>query len=117
MYLAMLGAVVLAMAAYVWFHLDGVLLEKSNHGRAIPNCHGFRRSGAGGCSVARRAFRGIPLRPRRPIDVWVTQVGSGQFHNLTRGSVPELVIPRPYLRLLARRRPGHVLGSKEKRLQ
>jgi Tol biopolymer transport system component len=28
-----------------------------------------------------------------PIDVWVTQVGSGQFHNLTRGSAPELVNP------------------------
>jgi Tol biopolymer transport system component len=26
-------------------------------------------------------------------DVWVTQLGSGQFHNLTRGSVPELVNP------------------------
>jgi Tol biopolymer transport system component len=29
----------------------------------------------------------------RQMDVWVTQVGSGQFHNLTRGSVPELVNP------------------------
>ena len=28
-----------------------------------------------------------------PTDVWVTQVGSGQFHNLTRGSAPELVNP------------------------
>jgi Tol biopolymer transport system component len=27
------------------------------------------------------------------IDVWVTQAGSGQFHNLTRGSVGELVNP------------------------
>ncbi len=27
------------------------------------------------------------------MDVWVTQVGSGQFHNLTHGSVPELVNP------------------------
>jgi Tol biopolymer transport system component len=27
------------------------------------------------------------------MDVWLTQVGSGQFHNLTRGSVPELVNP------------------------
>jgi Tol biopolymer transport system component len=27
------------------------------------------------------------------MDVWVTQVGSGQFHNLTRGSVAELVNP------------------------
>jgi hypothetical protein len=27
------------------------------------------------------------------MDVWVTQVGSGQFHNLTRGRMPELVNP------------------------
>jgi Tol biopolymer transport system component len=27
------------------------------------------------------------------MDVWVTQIGSGQFHNLTRGSEPELVNP------------------------
>lgn len=28
-----------------------------------------------------------------PIDVWVTQVGSGQFHNLTHGKAPELMNP------------------------
>ena len=28
-----------------------------------------------------------------PMDVWVTQVGSGVFHNLTHGSVPGLVNP------------------------
>jgi Tol biopolymer transport system component len=27
------------------------------------------------------------------MDVWVTQLGSGQFHNLTRGTAPELVNP------------------------
>jgi Tol biopolymer transport system component len=27
------------------------------------------------------------------MDVWVTQAGSGQFHNLTRGTAPELVNP------------------------
>ncbi len=27
------------------------------------------------------------------MDVWVTQVGSGEFHNLTRGTEPELVNP------------------------
>jgi Tol biopolymer transport system component len=27
------------------------------------------------------------------MDVWITQVGSGQFHNLTRGTAPELVNP------------------------
>jgi Tol biopolymer transport system component len=28
-----------------------------------------------------------------PMDVWLTQVGSGQFHNLTHGDAPELVNP------------------------
>ncbi|PYY01265.1 MAG: DNA-binding protein [Acidobacteria bacterium] len=28
-----------------------------------------------------------------PMDVWVTQVGSGEFHNLTRGSAPDLLNP------------------------
>jgi Tol biopolymer transport system component len=28
-----------------------------------------------------------------PMDVWVTQIGSGDFHNLTHGSVAELVNP------------------------
>ncbi len=28
-----------------------------------------------------------------PMDVWVSQVGSGQFHNLTKGSEPELMNP------------------------
>ena len=28
-----------------------------------------------------------------PIDIWVTQVGSGEFHNLTHGSVGELANP------------------------
>ncbi len=28
-----------------------------------------------------------------PMDVWVTQAGSGVFHNLTHGSIPELVNP------------------------
>ncbi len=28
-----------------------------------------------------------------PMDVWLTQVGSGEFHNLTHGSIPELVNP------------------------
>jgi Tol biopolymer transport system component len=32
------------------------------------------------------------------MDVWVTQVGSGQFHNLTRGGAPEVV--NPSVRLL-----------------
>jgi len=34
-----------------------------------------------------------------PKDVWVTQVGSGQFHNLTRGTAPEMA--NPLVRVLA----------------
>jgi Tol biopolymer transport system component len=29
----------------------------------------------------------------KQMDVWITQVGSGQFHNLTHGSAPELINP------------------------
>ena len=28
-----------------------------------------------------------------PMDVWVTQIGSGQFHNLTHGSAPDILNP------------------------
>ena len=52
------------------------------------------------------------------MDVWVTQVGSGEFHNLTRGSVPDLA--NPSIRdpgVLARRLSGHVLGSQAGRLE
>ena len=34
-----------------------------------------------------------------PIDVWITQIGSGEFHNLTRGSAPEMA--NPLLRTVA----------------
>ena len=55
-----------------------------------------------------------------PMDVWVTQVGSGEFHNLTRGSAPELL--NPSVRTLGfspdgslvtfwARRPGGASGS------
>jgi Tol biopolymer transport system component len=40
-------------------------------------------------------------------DVWVTQPGSGQFNNLTRGSAPELV--NPSVRLLGFSRDGSLV--------
>ena len=58
------------------------------------------------CSLP--TLTGLSRRPRSPVtgdswpfssdrdgqmDVWVTQVGSGQFHNLTRGGARELVNP------------------------
>ncbi len=47
------------------------------------------------------------------MDVWVTQIGTGQFYNLTRGLVSGLV--NPSVRTLGfspRRRARHVLGSR-----
>ena len=41
------------------------------------------------------------------MDVWVTQVGSGQFHNLTRGGAPE--ITNPSLRTLGFSRDGSLV--------
>ncbi len=42
-----------------------------------------------------------------PIDLWVTQVGSGEFHNLTRGNAPE--IANPLLRTLGFSRDGSMV--------
>ena len=52
------------------------------------------------------------------MDVWVTQVGSGEFHNLTHGSVPrtrQSIDPHPGV--LARWISGHILGSQARRLE
>lgn len=46
------------------------------------------------------------------MDVWVTQVGSGEFHNLTRGSVREPGQPvGSYARFLSRRNPRDLLDA------
>lgn len=42
-----------------------------------------------------------------PMDVWVTQVGSGEFHNLTRGNAPEMA--NPLLRTLGFSRDGSMV--------
>ena len=47
------------------------------------------------------------------MDVWVTQVGSGQFHNLTRGSAPE--ITNPSLRALGFSPDGSLVTYWERR--
>ena len=42
-----------------------------------------------------------------PMDVWVTQIGSGEFHNLTRGNAPEMA--NPLLRTLGFSRDGSMV--------
>jgi len=52
----------------------------------------------------------ISVRPGRTNGLWVTQVGSGQFHNLTRGNAPGLANCRSAPRVLAEG-SRRVLGS------
>jgi hypothetical protein len=41
-------------------------------------------------------------------DVWVTQVGSGEFHNLTHGSAPGLAAGLSWYLVEVRRRPSAI---------
>ncbi len=72
---------------------DGVLLAKPHRGRTISDGHGLRWIGAGRCGVTRRASVAFLSDRDGYTDVWVTQVGSGEFHNLTHGSAPGLANP------------------------
>ncbi len=89
--LAVLG--VLAIAAYMW-------LQRTEHfwrnpiadarSQTVTDFDGLEQAAA----ISRDGHLVAFLSNRDgPMDVWVTQVDSGQFHNLTHGSVRELVNP------------------------
>jgi Tol biopolymer transport system component len=87
------AAVVLAIAASLW-------LQRTEHfwRNPIANAQFQTVTDFGGveqaAAVSRDGHLVAFLSDRDgPMDVWVTQVGSGQFHNLTHGSAPELVNP------------------------
>ena len=87
------AAVVLAIAAGLW-------LQRAEHfwRNPIANAQFQTVTDFGGveqaAAVSRDGHLVAFLSDRDgPMDVWVTQVGSGQFHNLTHGSAPELVNP------------------------
>ena len=87
------AAVVLVIAAGLW-------LQRAEHfwRNPIANAQFQTVTDFGGveqaAAVSRDGHLVAFLSDRDgPMDVWVTQVGSGQFHNLTHGSAPELVNP------------------------
>ena len=89
--LAVLG--LLAIGAYLW-------LQKTEHfwRNPIADAHFQTVTDFDGLEQAAAISRDghlIAFLSNRdgPMDVWVTQVGSGEFHNLTHGSVRELVNP------------------------
>ena len=77
---------------------DGILLAQPDRGSAIPDTHGLRGHGTRGCGVTNSELVAFYVDRDGQMDVWVTQVGSGQFHNLTRGSAKD--IANPLLRAL-----------------
>ncbi len=91
-YLVVLGAV-LATAASVWFYRTEYFWKSpitNAHIQAVTDFGGVEQAAVLSPDGHFVAF----LSDRDgPVDVWVTQVGSGQFHNLTRGSARELVNP------------------------
>ena len=92
-YLLVAVASVLAIASYLW-------LEKTEYFWRSPIAEARYQTLADfegvteGAAISRDGQFVAFLSDRGgPIDVWVTQVGSGQFHNLTHGNATELVNP------------------------
>ena len=90
--LAGVGAA-LAIGASLWFQRTEYFWRNPIAGarfQTVTDFDGVRQAAA----VSRDGHFVAFLSDRDgQMDVWVTQVGSGQFHNLTRGSAPELVNP------------------------
>src|ERR1700729_2348942 len=83
----------LAIAAGFWLRKTEYFWRDPIAGARLQTVTDFEGLGQA-AAVSRDGQAGAFLSDRDgPIDVWVTQVGSGQFHNLTRGSFLELANP------------------------
>jgi Tol biopolymer transport system component len=90
--LAALGAV-LAIGASIWFQRTEYFWRSPIADARFQTVTDF--DGVEEAAAVSRDGQFVTFLSNRDghMDVWVTQVGSGQFHNLTRGSAPELVNP------------------------
>jgi Tol biopolymer transport system component len=88
--LAAAGAA-LAISASLWFHRTEYFWRNPIADARFQTVADFDGEAA---AVSRDGHFVAFLSDRDgQMDVWITQVGSGQFHNLTRGSAPELANP------------------------
>jgi Tol biopolymer transport system component len=87
------AAAVLVVGASIWFQRTEYFWRNPIAGARFQTVTDF--DGGGKAAAVSRDGHFVAFLSDRdgPMDVWVTQVGSGQFHNLTRGSAPELVNP------------------------
>ena len=86
-------AVVLAVAAGVWVHERELFWRSPIDDARFETMADF--DGFAEAATISRDGRLVAFLSDRdgPMDVWVTQVGSGEFHNLTHGSIRDLVNP------------------------
>jgi Tol biopolymer transport system component len=91
--LALAAAVAaVAVGAILWLHKTEYFWRNPIAGARFQTVTDF--DGVAQAAVSRDGHFVAFLSDRDgQMDVWVTQVGSGEFHNLTRGSAPELVNP------------------------
>jgi Tol biopolymer transport system component/DNA-binding winged helix-turn-helix (wHTH) protein len=90
--LAAVGAA-LAIGASLWFQKTEYFWRNPIAGARFQTVTDFDGV-ASSAAVSRDGHFVAFLSDRQgQMDVWVTQAGSGQFHNLTGGGVPELVNP------------------------
>jgi Tol biopolymer transport system component len=87
------AAVALALGVLFWLHRTERLWRNPIANARYQTITGF--DGVAQAAAISRDGQFIAFLSDHdgPTDVWVTQVGSGQFHNLTHGSAPDLVNP------------------------
>ena len=90
--LAAVGAA-LAVGATFWLHRTEYFWRSPIAGARFQRITDF--DGVAQAAAVSRDGHFVAFLSDRdgPMDVWITQVGSGQFHNLTHGTAPELVNP------------------------
>ena len=93
-WLALACGILAALGAAVWL-LDGTDTNRRNPLADARFTHLTDFDGSEHAAAISRdgGFVAFLCDRDGPTDVWVTQVGTGQFHNLTRGGIRELVNP------------------------
>ena len=86
-------AVALAAGAGLWFKRNEYFWRSPIMDAQLQTVTDFEGVEPGAAISRDGHFAAFLSNRDGPMDVWVTQIGSGQFHNLTKGSAPELVNP------------------------
>jgi Tol biopolymer transport system component len=86
-------AAALAIGAFLWFRARDYFWRNPVADARFQSVTDF--DGVEGAAAISRDGQFVAFLSDRDgaMDVWVTQIGSGQFHNLTHGTAPELVNP------------------------